>query len=88
MTYGKFEISHQEYDRLQAMEYSQRRVEIKSMIPDSIKVGNGLYGYSTRIIGFLPWTLFYWIECGRCGASGGRCQTVDKAVDAWNRRTV
>ena len=50
MTYGKFEISHQEYDRLQAMEYSQRRVEIKSMIPDSIKVGNGLYGYATRII--------------------------------------
>lgn len=37
---------------------------------------------------FLPWALFYWIECGRCGASGGRCQTVDKAVDAWNRRTV
>ena len=37
---------------------------------------------------FKPYAFLYWIECGRCGASGERCETVDKAVDAWNRRTV
>lgn len=35
---------------------------------------------------FKPFELVYWVECKVCGSSGSRTTSLDKAVDAWNRR--
>lgn len=31
---------------------------------------------------------YFVVECGRCGSTGKREITAEKAIEAWNRRTV
>ena len=49
MTYGKIEIKKEDYKRLMEMTSEDRRAEIKSRIPDDIRIGYGLYCYGTRV---------------------------------------
>lgn len=48
MRYGRIEITKEDYELLTGLAPDKRRSEIKSRIPESIRLGYGLYGYGTR----------------------------------------
>ena len=42
---------------------------------------------SFDILDYMRCPIAYQIDCGGCRATSGAYSTIEKAVDAWNRRT-